>query len=238
MNNKIELLAPAGDWESFLAAMENGADAVYLGGQLFSARQNATNFDAEQLKKAVDYAHVRDARVYLTINTLMADNELTQAVDFAGEAWMMGVDGLIVQDLGFAGLVGKLLPDFELHASTQMTIYSTDDIKVLEQLGFKRVVLARELTLEEIGAITRSTDMEIEIFVHGALCVSYSGQCLMSSIIGGRSGNRGRCAQPCRLPYELIGSDPKFHASGYLLSPKDICLIQLLPGIINGSQVV
>ncbi len=246
MDKKVELLAPAGDWDSFVAAVENGADAVYLGGKLFNARQNASNFDDEQLKKAVDYAHVRDVKVYLTVNTLIGDHELSEAVDFTGKAWMMGIDGIIVQDLGFAALIKKLIPDMELHASTQMTIYDINAIRKLESYGFKRVVLARELPLEEIQAIARNTSMETEIFIHGALCVCYSGQCLMSSIIGGRSGNRGLCAQPCRLMYQLTGRDFKGHsgesrliqgsmASGYLLSPKDLCALQLLPQIVNSG---
>jgi putative protease len=195
MSNKIELLAPAGDWDSFLAGVENGADAVYLGGRLLNARQFAGNFDDEQLEKAVDYAHARDVNIYLTANTLISDNELNEAVTFVEHAYTMGIDGIIVQDLGFAGLIKRLLPDINLHASTQMTIYNLEGVKLLEKLGFKRVVLARELGMEEIKHITQNSCMEVGIFIHGALCVCYSGQCLMSSIIGGRSGNRGKCAQ-------------------------------------------
>jgi U32 family peptidase len=206
INNKIELLAPAGDWDAFRAAVENGADAVYMGGKLFNARQFAGNFDNDQLKQATDYAHIRGAKVYLTMNTLLSDGELEQAVDFAGEAYLLGIDGIIVQDIGFAGAVRKLLPELELHASTQMTVYNLEGVRLLEHLGFKRVVLARELSLEEIANIAKNTALEIEVFIHGALCISYSGQCLMSSIIGGRSGNRGKCAQPCRLKYELVES--------------------------------
>ena len=223
MNGKIELLAPAGDWDSFIAAVENGADAVYLGGKLFNARQSAGNFDAAQLKNALYYAHVRGVSIYLTMNTLLSDDEMKQALQFAEEAYCMGIDGIIVQDLGLAALLKKVLPGLSLHASTQMTIYNLEGVKILENLGFKRVVLARELSLEEIRHITDNAAMEIEVFAHGALCISYSGQCLMSSIIGGRSGNRGRCAQPCRLPYSLGDS------SGYLLSPWDMCSLDLLP---------
>lgn len=239
MNKRTELLAPAGDWDSFAAAIENGADAVYLGGKLFNARQFAGNFDNEQLKRAIDYAHVRDARVYLTMNTLISDSELKQAVHFTEEAYIMGIDGIIVQDIGFAGLVRNIFPDLDLHASTQMTIYNLEGVKLLEQLGFKRVVLARELSIEEISHIAKNTQLEIEVFVHGALCISYSGQCLMSSMIGGRSGNRGKCAQPCRLPYELVeassGKKAAFHSKGYLLSPKDLSSIEQLAGIVDAG---
>jgi len=181
MNNKVELLAPAGDWDAFVAAVENGADAVYLGGKLFNARQLAGNFDSEQLKKALDYAHIRGINIYLAMNTLVADSEMGQALDFAGEAYCMGIDGIIVQDLGFAGLLREALPDLNLHASTQMTIYNPEGIRILEKLGFKRVVLARELSIEEIRHIARNTSLEIETFIHGALCISYSGKGSSSS---------------------------------------------------------
>lgn len=233
--NDIELLAPAGDWEAFVAAVENGADAVYLGGRLFNARQFAGNFDNEQLKKALNYAHVRGVKVYLTMNTLLSDSELKQAVDFAGEAYIMGIDGIIVQDLGFAGLIRELYPGLDLHASTQMTIYNLEGVRTLEKLGFKRIVLARELGIDEIRNIAQNTSLEIEVFIHGALCISYSGQCLMSSIIGGRSGNRGKCAQPCRLPYELVGENRDGSYKGYLLSPKDLCSVNMLDSIINAG---
>jgi len=233
--DKIELLAPAGDWESFLAAVENGADAVYLGGKLFNARQFASNFDIEGLTKAIRYAHVRGVKLYLTMNTLMSDNELLEGVRFLREAYLAGIDGVIVQDLGFARIIKQLFPDISIHASTQMTIYNLDGVEVLSRIGFERVVLARELSLEEIKYITDNTLTEIEIFIHGALCVSYSGQCLMSSIIGGRSGNRGKCAQPCRLPYELVEKESDKAVSRnkglYLMSPKDLCSIEILDKI-------
>jgi len=238
MNNKVELLAPAGDWDAFTAAVENGADAVYLGGKLFNARQFASNFDSETLKKALDYAHVRGVSIYLTMNTLVADNELEQAADFVQKAYSYGIDGIIVQDLGLASLVHSLFPDLDLHASTQMTIYNAEGVLKLEELGFKRVVLARELSLDEISDIALNTKVEIEIFVHGALCICYSGQCLMSSIIGGRSGNRGKCAQPCRLPYELTGDTCKqgnISRKGFLLSPKDICSVYELQKILQSG---
>lgn len=235
---KIELLAPAGDIDSLHAAVENGADAIYLGGRLFNARQSASNFDAEQLKAAIDYSHMRDVKIYLTLNTLIADDEMREALDFTREAYLAGIDGVIVQDIGLAGALHKVLPDLPLHGSTQMTIYDSDGAEQLENMGFKRVVLAREVPAAEITEIVRNTSLEVEIFVHGALCVCYSGQCLMSSIIGGRSGNRGRCAQPCRLPYELVETGKegrqgknKNAAAGYLLSPKDLCLIDSLKEI-------
>ncbi|MEN2775085.1 DUF3656 domain-containing U32 family peptidase [Acetivibrio clariflavus] len=233
--DKIELLAPAGDWESFLAAVENGADAVYLGGKLFNARQFASNFDIERITEAIRYAHVRGVKLYLTMNTLMSDNELLEGVRFFKEAYLAGIDGVIVQDLGFARIIKQLFPDVPVHASTQMTIYNLDGVEVLSRMGFERIVLARELSLEEIKDITDKTFTEIEIFIHGALCVSYSGQCLMSSIIGGRSGNRGKCAQPCRLPYELVEKESDKAVSRnkglYLMSPKDLCSIEILDKI-------
>jgi putative protease len=242
IGNKVELLAPAGDWDALIAAVENGADAIYLGGKLFNARQFAGNFDADQLKRALDYVHIRGARIYLTMNTLATDAELQQAIDFAEKAYLMGIDGIIVQDLGFAGALRRLYPDLDLHASTQMTIYNLEGVRALEQLGFKRVVLARELPLDEITYIVKNCTADIEIFVHGAMCVSYSGQCLMSSIIGGRSGNRGKCAQPCRLPYELVEKmddgkpglcrNPVKCDGKYLLSPKDLCSVELLDAIL------
>ncbi|MDF2523853.1 MAG: peptidase, partial [Clostridiales bacterium] len=235
MDKNIELLAPAGDWDAFIAAVESGADAVYLGGKLFNARQFAGNFDNEHLKKALDYAHVRGINIYLTLNTLLTDSEIKQAVDYVEEAYLMGIDGVIVQDLGFAGFLRKYIPQLDLHASTQMTVYNPEGVKVLEQLGFKRVVLARELTIEEINRIVKNTSIEVEVFNHGALCVSYSGQCLMSSMIGGRSGNRGKCAQPCRLPYQLLqnGKVVENKSGRYLLSTKDICSLNELDKLIN-----
>ncbi len=231
--DKIELLAPAGEWDAFLAAVENGADAVYLGGPFFNARQSAENFDGNQLKNAVEYAHVRDVKVYMAMNTLISDSELDKALRLAEEAFFTGIDGIIVQDLGFAGLLRRSLPELKLHASTQMTVHDIHGVRILERLGFKRVVLARELSLEEIRYICKNTCLEVEIFVHGALCICYSGQCLMSSVIGGRSGNRGRCAQPCRLPYSLLKNNGMAHADGkYILSPKDICLVNELESLV------
>ncbi len=238
--DRVELLAPSGDWEAFLAAVENGADAVYLGGKLFNARQFASNFDNEKLKEALEYAHVRGVSIYLTMNTLMSDDELPEAVQFLKEAYLAGIDGVIVQDMGFVRFIKSLFPDLPMHASTQMTIYNIEGVKLLEQIGFERVVLARELSLEEIKNITANTSAEVEVFIHGALCISYSGQCLMSSIIGGRSGNRGKCAQPCRLPFEMVDKDfgkvinSKSRGS-YLMSPKDLCSVQILNQLVEAG---
>lgn len=225
MLGKMELLAPAGSSDALRAAVENGADAVYLGGKLFNARQLADNFDGEELKKALRYAHVRGVKIYLTMNTLVSDAEMAEALGFAADAWFSGVDGIIVQDIGFAAALLRAVPDIRLHASTQMTIYNAEGVKRLAAMGFKRVVLARELSLEEIGNIHADGAAQTEVFVHGALCVSYSGQCLMSSVIGGRSGNRGKCAQPCRLPYSLVRQGGKETQASYLMSPKDLCLL-------------
>ncbi|MBO8129465.1 MAG: DUF3656 domain-containing protein [Peptococcaceae bacterium] len=220
-----ELLAPAGGWDALVAAVQNGADAVYLGVKSFNARQSADNFDRDLLVKAIDYAHIRDVKVYVTMNILLADAELEEAVCLARFLYEAGADGLIVQDLGFAKLVKELLPGFPLHASTQMTVHNLTTLRFLKELGFERVILARELSLKEIDRLKQECNLELEVFVHGALCVCYSGQCLMSSLIGGRSGNRGRCAQPCRLPYILMEGEKEIGAEGpYLLSPRDLNL--------------
>lgn len=230
----VELLAPAGNYDAFLAAVENGADAVYLGGRLHNARQFAGNFEDSELERALDYAHARGVSIFLTLNTLLLDSEMDETVAFAGKAYEMGIDAVIVQDLGFAAQLRKALPGLPLHASTQMTIYNMDGVKTIESLGMTRAVLARELSLAEIEKICKNTTLEIETFVHGALCISYSGQCLMSSIIGGRSGNRGKCAQPCRLPY-TIQRDSTGIKEGYLMSPKDICYIENLSQLIDAG---
>lgn len=224
---KTELLAPAGGLAQLKAAVQSGADAVYLGAASFSARAGAGNFNYEELKEAVDYCHVYGVKVHCAINTLIKENELEAAIETAVNVSRCGVDALIIQDIGFAAHIRKILPDMELHASTQMTVTSLEGVKYLEECGFSRVVLARELSLKEIEAITTGAKAEIEVFVHGAICMSYSGQCLMSSMLGGRSGNRGRCAQPCRLPYELL-ENGKVCGSAYVLSPKDMALISHL----------
>ena len=232
MNKNIELLAPCGTYEAFLAAIENGADAVYLGGKSFNARANASNFDLEELTKMVKFAHLRGIKIYVTLNTLLNNDELKNALNFAYDLYNINIDAVIVQDLGLAKILHEYIPKLELHASTQMTVYNLSGVKELEKIGFKRVVLARELSLEEIKYITENTNVEIEIFIHGALCISYSGQCLMSSMIGDRSGNRGKCAQPCRLPYTLLENDKEI-AKGFLLSPKDLSTLELLSSIPN-----
>ena len=233
---EIELLAPVGTFDSLKAAVQNGANAVYLGGKDFSARASANNFDREELKEAVKYAHIRDVRVFVTTNTLIKQNELEDFVEYAKFLYDIDVDAIIMQDIGAAMLIHELLPDFELHASTQMVAHSLEDVQYLESIGFKRVVLARELTVEEIKYICDNTNVDIEIFVHGALCVCYSGGCLMSSMIGNRSGNRGRCAQPCRQKYTMIdiSTGEEIHNNGdYLLSTKDLNTIEEIDKIID-----
>ncbi|MDO8686389.1 MAG: U32 family peptidase [Clostridiales bacterium] len=227
----MELLSPAGNMEALRAAVENGADAVYIGARNFSARQSAVNFADEEVASAVEYAHIRGVRLYLAINTLIADDELERAVKVARSAAVAGIDAFIVQDTGFASILHYELPSIPLHASTQMTITSAKGAAFLASLGFTRVVAARELSSDEIGHMCKDSPIEVEVFAHGALCASYSGQCLMSSMIGGRSGNRGRCAQPCRLPYELLqGAEElaKTIEHGYILSMKDLCLVENL----------
>lgn len=232
--NKPELLAPAGSMESLKAAVNNGCDAVYLGGKLFSARQFAGNFSLEELEEACNYCHLRGVKVYVTINTLYKVEELKELLDFVGKLYKMGVDALIIQDSGAAKIIRENYPELPLHASTQMTANSLEDVRYWESLGFSKIVLSRELSLEEISEITQQTEAEIETFIHGALCVCYSGQCLMSSILGGRSGNRGRCAQTCRLPYTLYKGADKLQ-EGYLLSPKDIQTVTILPQLIEAG---
>lgn len=235
MKRKIELLAPAGNYESLVAAVENGADAIYIGGKHFNARRQAENFDDYVFRKSVEYAKIRNVKIYLTINILISDNEIEQALEFARSSWELGVDAIIVQDIGFATLLRKTYPEIVLHASTQMTVHNLHGVRELEGLGFKRVVLAREMDLAKVKHIANNSRIEIEAFIHGALCVCYSGQCLMSSIIGGRSGNRGMCAQPCRLPYTLEDETKKPYKKGYLMSPKDQCSIEFLEDIIKAG---
>ncbi|AFM39240.1 collagenase-like protease [Desulfosporosinus acidiphilus SJ4] len=229
----LELLAPAGSFEAFKAAVENGADAVYLGGKSFSARASAANFDMEELRKAVRYAHQRQVKVYLTVNILIADQEFKELMDYLYAVYETGVDAVILQDLGVAALIQAILPEMETHGSTQMTINNTWGVQHLENLGFRRVVLARETSAAEMKTLAENTPLDLEVFVHGALCICYSGQCLMSSFIGGRSGNRGTCAQPCRMTYQLVGQDRKNlladkNLGEHLLSPKDLKLVEEL----------
>jgi len=229
----LELLAPAGSFEAFKAAVENGADAVYLGGKSFSARASAANFDSAELLKAVRYAHDRQVKVYVTVNILIADQEFQELLDYLYALHEAGVDALILQDVGVAELVHTILPEVETHASTQMTVNTSWGVHHLEALGFCRVVLARETSADEMKTIAEKTPLDIEVFVHGALCVGYSGQCLMSSFIGGRSGNRGTCAQPCRMTYQLVNEEHENllvqKSSGeHLLSPRDLNLAEEL----------
>lgn len=235
----VELLAPAGSKESFFAAIENGANAVYLAGKMFGARAYASNFDNDTLAEVIRYAHLRNVQVHVAVNTIIDDDELSKLkayLQFLDEA---GADAVLVQDLGAAKLVRDTAPNLPLHASTQMTVHNISGVQALSELGFSRVVLSRELSLEEIRHICEKSTVEIECFVHGALCVCYSGQCLMSSMIGGRSGNRGRCAQPCRLPYSLVdkyGNDVLGDTGGkFLLSPRDLNTIDLVPELIDAG---
>ncbi|MFV0518150.1 MAG: peptidase U32 family protein [Aminipila sp.] len=229
MRNIPELLAPVGGMGQLKAAVENGADAVYLGGKLMNARINADNFDDETLKEAVEYAHLRNVKVYITMNVLLKDSELEEALDYAKTLYEIGADAIIVQDLGFASLLQKRLPSMKIHLSTQGTVYNLSGAKAAKALGFERVVLAREVSLHEMKNITKANLIETEVFVHGALCICYSGQCQMSRILGGRSGNRGLCAQPCRLAFD--SEDENTH----LLSPKDLCAIDYLQELCDAG---
>ena len=229
---KVEILAPAGSMESLVAAINKGADAVYLGGNKFSARAYASNFDNDNMLKAVDYAHSYDVKIYVTLNTILKENEIEEAVRYVGYLYEIGVDALIIQDLGLLKRIKEDFPLMEVHASTQMTIHNGEAAVYFKDKGFHRIVLSREMTLEEIKYISKDLGIETEMFVHGAICVAYSGQCLMSSMIGGRSGNRGRCAQPCRMEYTLKG-EKSGETKGHLLSPKDMCTIEDVEDIVE-----
>ena len=230
----IELLSPVGDFDCLKAAVQNGANAVYFGSNLFSARAFAKNFDKEELEQTINYAKLRGVKTHLTLNTLIKDEEFEEAFNVAKTAYKFGIDAIIVQDLGLAIYLIKSFPDLEIHASTQMTTSNLEGVKRLQDLGFKRVVLSRECSISEIEHIFKNSNIEIEVFTHGALCISYSGQCLFSSMVGGRSGNRGMCAQPCRLPYSLFSGD-KILDKGYLLSPRDLCSLENLPDLISAG---
>lgn len=227
MINKMELLAPAGGERQLKAAVESGADAVYMGGYAFNARSSAKNFSPEEMRSMIGYCHLYGVKVHIAVNTLIKERELDEMMDYVYSLNRMGADALIIQDMGAARLIRTALPDMELHASTQMTVTSLEGVKYLENMGFSRVVLARELSKDEIAYICAGSGIDIEVFVHGAICQCYSGQCLMSSMIGGRSGNRGRCAQPCRLNYS-ISRNGRIEKTGYLLSPKDMSMINRL----------
>ena len=235
---KHELLAPVGGWPHLIAAVSNGADAVYMGGMFFNARIFADNFTEDDLPEAINYAHLHDVKVYITLNTLIRDDELEKAFKYAKHLYEIGADALIIQDMGLARLVHKYLPNFEMHLSTQGTVYNTHAIDTVKEIGFDRIVPARELSMEEIKKFTSACheqNIETEVFVHGALCMCYSGQCQLSRGLnaqteGGRSGNRGTCAQPCRQAY----IDDKGNKA-YLLSPKDLCYIESLPKLIEAG---
>lgn len=222
-NKDFELLAPAGNLEIFKGVIESGADAVYVGGSMFGARAYANNFTEEELLEAIDFAHLRGVKVYLTVNTLIKNSELSKLYDYLLVYYKRGLDAVIVQDIGVVKAIHEYFPSMEIHTSTQMTVTGADGVRFLSQFGVTRVVMAREVSLAEMKRIHEETGMELEAFVHGALCYSYSGQCLFSSILGGRSGNRGRCAQPCRLPYTVEGKKDE-----YILSLKDMCGIKAL----------
>ncbi|MBO5413816.1 MAG: U32 family peptidase, partial [Clostridia bacterium] len=230
---KIELLSPVGDFECLKAAVQNGADSVYFGASNFNARASATNFDLSNLKEAICYAKLRGVNTHLTLNTLVKDSEFEDAVLLAKKAYEFGIDAIIVQDLGLAKYLIKNFPDLPIHASTQMTIHNLEGVLEAEKLGFKRAVLSRELSLEEIEYICNNSNIEIETFIHGALCISYSGQCLFSSMVGGRSGNRGKCAQPCRLPYELLAKD----VISLEKSSKKNTFLNISDDVLNASNV-
>lgn len=247
---KIELLAPVGDFECLKAAVQNGADSVYFGANMFNARASAKNFDIYTLKEAIEYCNLRNVKTHLTLNILIKNNEFEDAVFLAKKAYEFGVDSIIVQDFGLAKLLIKHFPYMSIHASTQMSVHNLEGALELQDLGFKRVVLARELAINEIEYICKNCNLETEVFIHGALCISYSGQCLFSSLVGGRSANRGKCAGPCRLPYELVsenvetkeglisklsGKRDKVIDKGYLLSTKDLCGLSYIPKLIDAG---
>lgn len=222
-NKDFELLAPAGSLEILKGVIESGADAVYVGGSMFGARAYANNFTEEELLEAIDFAHLRGVKVYLTVNTLIKNSEFSKLYDYLLPYYKRGLDAVIVQDIGVVKAIQEYFPSMEIHTSTQMTVTGADGVRFLSQFGVTRVVMAREVSLAEMKRIHEETGMELEAFVHGALCYSYSGQCLFSSVLGGRSGNRGRCAQPCRLPYTVEGKKDE-----YILSLKDMCGIKAL----------
>ena len=236
----VELLAPAGSMESFYAAVQNGANAVYLGGKLFNAREYATNFDCEELRDAVQYAHLRGVKVYVTANILIDDEEMEEVIDYVKFLYEIDVDAVIVQDIGLVASIKDFFPELDIHASTQMTINNLHGAEFLDDMNISRLVLARETPLEEIKYINDNTPIELETFIHGALCISYSGQCLMSSMIGGRSGNRGKCAQPCRMPSSIVDKDGRLLEDWnkkHILSTRDLNTIDELESIIDAGVI-
>ena len=222
----MELLSPAGNYLSALCAFNAGADAIYLGGKAFSARMSADNFDDEEMKKIIAYAHLLNKKVFVTMNTLIYQDEFNKAVKYAEFLHQNNVDGLIIQDLGLAFYLHQVYPNLILHASTQLNCHNIDQANALKKIGFKRIVLAREAPLSLIKEV-KAIGLEVEVFIHGALCVSFSGNCLMSSFIGDRSGNRGRCAQPCRMKYSLMKENEEI-TSSYMISTKDLNTLQYI----------
>ena len=218
-----ELLAPAGSFEALTAAISGGADAIYIGGKSFGARAYAKNFDIEEIKRAAELCHIHGVKLYATVNTLVFDRELYDLSDYVYELYCAGVDALICADLGAIAEIRRRVPDMPIHASTQMCVHNTAGADAAQALGCERVVVARELSEEDIRTVVEKSKAEVEVFLHGALCVCHSGQCLMSSLVGGRSGNRGECAQPCRLPY----------GKGYPLSLKDLSLASHIKSLID-----
>ena len=231
---RCELLSPAGSIESFYAAIEAGADAIYVGGKRFGARAFSSNFTLDELEYIVNYAHMYDVKLYVTVNTLIYDNEVDECLEYIKYLHKIGVDAVIMQDLGMIDLVRKVLPNMEIHFSTQAHIDNLDAVKLLEKLNIKRTVLPRETSIEEVEYINKNSKVDLEIFIAGALCISYSGNCLMSSLIGGRSGNRGMCAGSCRLPYDLIDEDGnKYNKDNYILSTKDLSSLDNIGKLID-----
>ncbi|MDE7198627.1 MAG: U32 family peptidase, partial [Lachnospiraceae bacterium] len=232
MVDRVELLAPAGNYNAFLGALNAGADAVYLGGDRFGARAYADNFDTKQVIRALHVAHFYGKKIYLTVNTLLKEREMETLSSYLAPFYEAGLDGVIVQDFGVFCYIREHFPGLPLHVSTQMTVTGVRGAALLKEQGACRIVPARELSLEEVRKIKEEAGVEVECFIHGAMCYCYSGQCLFSSILGGRSGNRGRCAQPCRLPYECYEGERRLSGSGYPLSLKDMCTLEYLPKLL------
>lgn len=233
--NKPELLAPAGNFDSLIAAVEAGCDAVYLSGKKYGARSFAGNFSNDEIVSAINYCHLYGVRVYVTVNTIIYEDEVSDFIKYIDFIHSNNVDAVIMQDIGMVDLVRKLYPNLEIHISTQMHVHNLEGVKFFEKLGLKRVVLARETSIDTIRNIKKNSNADIEVFVHGALCISYSGQCLMSSLIGGRSGNRGACAQCCRLPYDLISDGKIVNSDKYLLSTKDLMTLDHVGELIEAG---
>ena len=235
---QVEVLAPAGSLDIMKAVVAAGADAIYLGGNMFGARAFANNFNDEELISAIEYAHLFGRKVYLTVNTLLKSREIENSlIEYLIPFYEAGLDAVIVQDMGVFNLIRKHFPDMDIHASTQMTQTGVYGSRLLKELGASRIVTSREMNLQEIKQLHERLDVEIESFVHGALCYCYSGQCLLSSFNGGRSGNRGRCAQPCRMSYDVYDCGAKINDrnNSYALSPKDMCALQILPDVIDSG---